>query len=104
MSISSALLRVTPPRTESFAMSRRASTDEARLALLRELDARGYRFVTPTPETHRRVVSRPENARAHDLAGIFGWSLPFAPDLVDRPLLDLMQSAGIIADRGDLQA
>jgi len=76
--------------------------DQARLELLGELGRRGYRFITPTPETHRRVVSRPANQQARDLADIFGWSLPFAPDLLDPPLFALMNSAGLVAPRGNL--
>jgi SAM-dependent methyltransferase len=37
----------------------------------------GYRFVTPTPETHRRVNARPESAEARTLRDVFGWSRPF---------------------------
>ncbi|GAC1345704.1 MAG: class I SAM-dependent methyltransferase [Myxococcales bacterium] len=40
---------------------------------LREL---GYRFVTPTPETHRRVLARGGAART--VRDVFGWSKPFA--------------------------
>lgn len=59
-------------------------------ALGRSLQAAGYRFVTVTPATHRRVNSRPENAWAHDLRGVFGWSRPYRagvlPDAIDGPL------------------
>jgi release factor glutamine methyltransferase len=44
------------------------------------LRARDYRFITPTPETHRRVIARRPEAK--DLRDIFGWSLPFAPGLL----------------------
>ena len=63
---------------------------DALAALGRSLQAAGYRFVTVTPATHRRVNSRPENAWAHDLRGVFGWSRPFGPNLlpdaIDVPL------------------
>jgi len=36
----------------------------------------GYAFVTPTPETHRRVLARGGEART--LRDVFGWSRPFA--------------------------
>jgi hypothetical protein len=70
----------------------------AALATLgRSLQAAGYRFVTVTPATHRRVNSRLENAWAHDLRGVFGWSRPFRagvlPDALDGPL----RAAGLVA-------
>jgi release factor glutamine methyltransferase len=46
----------------------------------RWLRARNYRFITPTPETHRRVIAQRQEAK--DLRDIFGWSLPFAPHLL----------------------
>lgn len=59
-------------------------------ALGHGLQASGYRFVTITPATHRRVNNRPDNAWAHDLRGVFGWSRPFRagvlPDAIDEPL------------------
>jgi methylase of polypeptide subunit release factors len=76
--------------------------DQALLDLLRQLGGRGYRFITPTPETHRRVVARACHAEAHDLAGIFGWNRPFAPGIVDPGLLRLMRSGGIVEAEGDL--
>lgn len=63
---------------------------DALAALGRSLQAAGYRFVTVTPATHWRVNNRPENAWAHDLRGVFGWSRPFGPgllpDAIDVPL------------------
>ena len=50
---------------------------DALAALGRSLQATGYRFVTVTPATHRRVNNRPENAWARDLRGVFGWSRPY---------------------------
>lgn len=73
-------------------------TEHAGLALLKALDASGYDFTAPTPETHRRVVSRAGMRFAGDLRGVFGWSLPFAHDIVGRELLDLMRAAGFVRD------
>ncbi|MBU3077534.1 methyltransferase [Sphingomonas quercus] len=69
---------------------------DALAALIAFLKAGGYRFVTPTPATHARVLARPENQRARDLRGIFGWSLNFAAELVDAALLDRLREAGIV--------
>jgi methylase of polypeptide subunit release factors len=62
----------------------------------------GYRFITVTPSTHRRINRRPGNERATDLRGIFGWSRPFAPDDVAPELLALMREAGIVEPDGSL--
>ncbi|NIJ19690.1 methylase of polypeptide subunit release factors [Sphingomonas naasensis] len=78
---------------------------EADAALLRLLDAlrrRGYRFVTPTPATHARVIARPDRRVARDLADILGWSLPFAPTTLDPEILALLEAAGAIERTGAL--
>lgn len=64
--------------------------------LLTHLKARGYDFVTPTPATHRRVIARLDMALARDLRGVFGWSLPFAADLLDADLLGALRAADAI--------
>lgn len=66
------------------------------LALLGALGERGYAFVPVTPETHRRVVARPEMARARDLRGVFGWSLPFDEALLPGDLFALLRDAGFL--------
>jgi SAM-dependent methyltransferase len=70
------------------------------VALGRHLRASGYRFVTVTPETHRRVVARAGPARS--LRDVFGWSLPFAPSLLAPDLLGLLRAADAVAAEGDL--
>lgn len=60
-------------------------------AALREA---GYRFVTPSPETHRRVLARNEPARS--LRDVFGWSKPFQADLIPRRMLELLETAGAL--------
>ena len=74
------------------------------MELLAALKARGYRWTTPTPETQRRVLDRPDRRVAADLVDIFGWSLPFAPDVLEAELLALMQGGGIVVPRGNLLA
>ncbi len=49
------------------------------LERLRRLD---YQFTTISPASHARVNARRGNARAADLRGVFGWSRPFAPDML----------------------
>jgi SAM-dependent methyltransferase len=48
----------------------------------RALREEGYAFVTPTPETHRRVLSRKGPART--LRDVFGWSQAFLPGRFPR--------------------
>jgi methylase of polypeptide subunit release factors len=52
----------------------------------------GYRFVTITPATHRRVVARPSPGRA-TLSDIFGWSRRFVEDDLPAPMLDALREA-----------
>jgi precorrin-6B methylase 2 len=70
--------------------------DEVLLALLAWLRSLDYRFVPPTPETHRRVVARPDKACAGDLRDIFGWSRPFARELVPGELCSRLEMAGMV--------
>ena len=67
--------------------------------LLGTLEARGYAFVTPTPATHARVIARKQ--RAENLRDIFGWSLPFAAETLDRELTALLDASGALARRGE---
>ncbi len=70
--------------------------------LIAHLKQRDYRFITPTPATHARVLARADRQRAADLRDIFGWSLPFARDLLDASLLEALEAAGLIeAAAGD---
>src|SRR5471030_2832669 len=78
--------------------------DTALIKLLQTLAMHSYRWTTPTPETQRRVRLRPDRQVAVDLAGIFGWSLPFAPEIVDPRLLALMRESGIVVEHGNLLA
>jgi len=74
-----------------------ADTSGALLELLRRLDALGYAFVTPTPDTHGHVRRRSTAAGPDDtLRDIFGWSRPFAADLLEPGLLDLVRRADVV--------
>lgn len=78
---------VTPPPADA--------RSAALLELLGRLQALDYDFVTPTPTTHARVrrrrAARPETV----LRDVFGWTRPFAPDLLPPDLLDLLRRAGV---------
>lgn len=64
--------------------------------------SRSYRFTTITPETHRRVLARMARREARDLRDVFGWSLPFRPEMMPRALLDWLDLAGAVATEGEL--
>jgi len=70
--------------------------EPALLDLLNFLDRSGYDFVTATPATHQRVVARPDRQRARSMRDIFGWSLPFEPDLLGGEMLDRLEAAGLV--------
>jgi methylase of polypeptide subunit release factors len=64
--------------------------------LLGALQARDYGFVTVTPDTHRRVLEARPDAWAVDLRDVFGWSLPFAKDLLPPNILRLLMALGAL--------
>ena len=68
--------------------------------LLQHLAARHYRFVPPTPETHRRVLSRAKHREARDLRDVFGWNLPFRAGLLDAEVIDCLCAAAALGSRG----
>lgn len=81
------------------------SRGDALLALGRDLQAQGYSFVTPTPETHRRVNERAEKHEgllARDLRDVFGWSRPFRPELLSSDQLRLLEASGELESDGVL--
>ncbi|HEX5660411.1 MAG TPA: class I SAM-dependent methyltransferase [Polyangiales bacterium] len=73
---------------------------EGLLELGRALQSASYTFVTPTPETHRRVYDR--RAVARDLRDVFGWSRPFARELLPAHWLALLEAAGALEEHGSL--
>ena len=56
----------------------------------------GYTFVTPSPATHQRVNARLGNAVAADLSGAFGWSRPFAKEVLPTEIFELLRVGGTI--------
>ena len=74
--------------------------DAALVELGRALHRSGYRFVTPTPETHRRVNSRNGDQAARSVRDVFGWNRPFEKAVLRPDVLDLMESGGVLARCG----
>lgn len=77
------------------------TNDDALVALLQLLKRHGYRFVTPTPATHARVVARPDKGLARTLRDVLGWSLPFAPGTIDAEIGELLDAAGVLVTDGE---
>jgi release factor glutamine methyltransferase len=79
----------------SLSGERRATLLEVGRALRRA----GYVFVTPTPETHRRVLSREPGRAAMDARDIFGWNRRFdratGASLLSRLLFDRCVEVGV---------
>ena len=59
-----------------------------------------YRFVTATPETHRRINARDANAEAVELRDVFGWSRPFRAGLLPPAALRWLDEAGALECAG----
>ncbi|MDT8759961.1 class I SAM-dependent methyltransferase [Sphingomonas psychrotolerans] len=75
--------------------------DAALVQLVEALKQRGYRFVTPTPATHARVVKRSDRQEARDLADMLGWSLPFTPAQIDAGLFALLEAGEAVETVGN---
>jgi len=71
-------------------------------ALLSHLQALDYRFVPPTPATQKRVLARPDRQVARSVRDVFGWSLPFAPDLLPPSLFAALEAGGGLEPQGNL--
>jgi methylase of polypeptide subunit release factors len=72
--------------------------EDALLALLHLLQAEGYRHITITPASHARVLDHRQHETGRTLADIFGWNLPFQPEVLARPIREAMHAAGILAE------
>jgi SAM-dependent methyltransferase len=79
---------------------------DALVGLGRWLQSRAYRFVTVTPATQARVNARPGAGEARSLRDVFGWSRPFAPDLLEQEALQLLRDGELldIAEGGLLRS
>lgn len=56
----------------------------------------GYAFVTPTPATHARVLSRDAAAWAGTMRDVFGWSRRFRPEILPPDVFARMQEADVL--------
>src|SRR3546814_9573362 len=72
------------------------STDAALLVLLEYHEKACFRFITPAPTTHARVIARHDRQRARSLEDVLGWNLPFAPGTLDDDAVSLLLRAGMI--------
>lgn len=79
----------------------KGDADTPLLLLLETLRQRGYAFVTATPASHARVLARADRKQARSLADVLGWSLPFAPQLLDREIRELLERADAMGATGD---
>jgi methylase of polypeptide subunit release factors len=64
------------------------------------LHGEGYQFTTVTPATHARVNARAQARLASDLRDVFGWSRPFAADLLPPDIAATLGRAGLLRDAG----
>lgn len=85
-------------------MTAPAQLQSALALLLSTLASAGYRFITPTPLTQQRVLSRacrnPPSLQAQ-WRDIFGWSCAFKSAALPAELLAQLLSAGlVVADAG----
>jgi methylase of polypeptide subunit release factors len=69
-------------------------------ALGRRLRDQDYRFMTVTPATHRRVNRRAENAWAHGLRDVLGWSRPYRDGVLPAEIDALLLESGLREDIG----
>ncbi len=76
--------------------------DLALLEVGQTLRRRGYRFITVSPASHARVFARSPAAEARTLRDVFGWSRPFRPDLLGRPLFEALLRSGEVEQTGRL--
>ena len=82
-------------------MSSPPVADPILVTLSRTLLAGGYRHVTVTPDTHRRVLARRGDRAARSLEDVLGWSLPFAPGVIAPAIEAALRDAGMLAHTDD---
>lgn len=87
---------------KNFPLSAMNKADNALLALGHALREQGYRFVTITPESQRRVNARSECREAATLRDMFGWSRPFRAEILSPSLLALLTKSGAVERCGSL--
>jgi len=73
--------------------------------VLKHLSGAGYRFITPTPLTHQRVLAQRGEQLGTTLRDVFGWNMTFkiaTCEGMSRELLAAMRGAGVLHARGDV--
>lgn len=76
--------------------------------VLQHLADTGYRFVTPTPLTHSRVLAHRTTrgvTTSANLCDVFGWNMPFKLATcagMSLGLLSAMRGAGVLQAQGDV--
>jgi methylase of polypeptide subunit release factors len=78
------------------------SEDDALLTLLRRLQERHYKFVTPTPATHRRVVARADRTPSRSITDVLGWNLPFTAGSIAPDIEQLLRDANALDEEQGL--
>lgn len=91
--------RPSPPVRSVTSDDRVGRPDGALVALGRAVRAEGYRFITPTPLTHSRVLAR-NRSSADPLHALFGWSRLVPRSAVPARWLRLMAEAQVLEERG----
>jgi hypothetical protein len=86
----------------TFGQWSRFEEQSALLGVLRHLKAVRYRFVTPTPATHERILARRPRGPSQGLRDALGWNLPFERGVLDPTLIHLLDAAGAIFERDGL--
>jgi len=69
---------------------------QALLALLGRLEDDGYDFVTPTPATHARVLSRAPAADEDPVRQLLGWSRTLPRGAAPAPIVELLAAGGVL--------
>ncbi|WP_085582366.1 MULTISPECIES: class I SAM-dependent methyltransferase [unclassified Pseudomonas] len=83
-------------------MTAQQRIDRELLELGMHLRQSGYRFITPTPLTHERVMQRAQRPLAKDQRDVFGWSMPFDKGLFAADRFQALERAGIFEQQGSL--
>ena len=69
-------------------------------ALGRLLKSAAYEFITGTPATHQRVLTRDPKRVARDLRDVFGWSCAFRLDGLPAGVHELLEASGQLQSLG----
>ena len=78
-------------------LNREPLNEDALYALGLALKHHEYDFVTVTPSTHARVLSR-DTQLGTSLRDAFGWNRPFAKSSLPTELIELARAAGVLSE------